>query len=120
MHFALPAAEDALRLIKVSRRRDLDISTMSAAIRMRVDGETILEPRIALGGVGPTVIRAKRTEDFLSGRALTEDTMRQAGDIACSEITPISDVRGSADFRYQLTRNVFLKFFHERAAMAVP
>jgi xanthine dehydrogenase small subunit len=114
VHFALPHPEEALRLIRVSRRRDLDISTMTAAIRMQVDGETITAPRIALGGVGPVVIRAKQTEEFLSGRALTEDTMRQAGDIACSEITPISDVRGSADFRYQLTRNVFLKFFHER------
>ena len=114
----LPPPEETLRLIKVSRRRDLDISTMTAAIRMRVAGGTIEHARIALGGVAPTVIRAKRTEEFLTGQALTEGTMRKAGDVACTEIAPISDVRGSADFRYQLTRNIFLKFFHERTVAA--
>jgi xanthine dehydrogenase small subunit len=112
----LPGPKETLRLIKVSRRRDLDISTLTAAIRMRVDEGTIQQPKIALGGVGPTVIRAKETERFLTGRQLTEDTMRQAGKVASSEITPISDVRGSAAYRFQLTRNVFLKFFNERCA----
>jgi xanthine dehydrogenase small subunit len=37
--------------------------------------------------------------------------MRAAGDVAVSEISPISDVRGGADFRYQLTRNVLVKFY---------
>jgi xanthine dehydrogenase small subunit len=115
----LPQPHETLRLIKVSRRRDLDIATLTAAIRLWIDGETIEQPRIALGGVGPTVIRARMTEDFLSGREFTEDTMRRAGEIACTEIRPISDVRGSAEFRYQLTRNIFLKFFHERAAVAI-
>ncbi len=40
--------------------------------------------------------------------------MRTAGDIAVSEITPISDVRGSKDYRLQLARNVLLKFYHEQ------
>jgi xanthine dehydrogenase small subunit len=45
--------------------------------------------------------------------------MRAAGDVAVSEVTPISDVRGSADYRLQLTRNVLLKFYHEQALAAV-
>ena len=120
VHVTLPRPEESLRLIKVSRRRDLDISTLTAAIRMQIEDERIKQPAIALGGVGPTVIRATQTELFLDGRTLSEETMRQAGDIACAEISPISDVRGSAEFRYQLTRNVLLKFFHERTAAAAP
>ena len=116
---SLPQPHESLRLIKVSRRRDLDIATMNAALRMSIAGATIEQPRIALGGVGPMVIRARQTEQFLSGKAFNEATMRQAGEIACSEVTPISDVRGSAEFRDRLTRNVFLKFFHERAAVAM-
>jgi xanthine dehydrogenase small subunit len=112
----LPKDDELLRLYKVSRRRDLDISTFTAAVRMRLDGETIVEPAIALGGVGPTVIRARKTEDFLRGRELGEETMQQAGDIAAAEITPISDVRGAADYRYQLTRNVLMKFCLEMQA----
>ena len=63
--------------------------------------------------MGPTVIRARETEAFLRGRPLDEETMRAAGDVAVDEIAPISDVRGAADYRYQLTRNILLKFYHE-------
>jgi xanthine dehydrogenase small subunit len=112
----LPAEDEQLRLYKVSRRRDLDISTFTAAIRMRLDGDSIAEVAIALGAVGPTVIRARKTEAFLRRRLFDEETMRLAGDVAFDEISPISDVRGAADYRYQLTRNILLKFFHETQA----
>jgi xanthine dehydrogenase small subunit len=116
----LPADGELLRLYKVSRRRDLDISSFTAAIRLRLDGETIADAAIAFGAVGPTVIRARKTEEFLRGRVLDEETMRRAGDVAIAEITPISDVRGAADYRYQLTRNVLVKFYHETQAVAEP
>jgi xanthine dehydrogenase small subunit len=113
----LPATDELLRLYKVSRRHDLDIASFTAAIRMRLDGESIADVAIALGAVGPTVIRARKTEAFLSGRLLDEETMRLAGDVAIAEIAPISDVRGAANYRFQLTRNIFLKFFHETQAI---
>jgi xanthine dehydrogenase small subunit len=86
---------------------------------MRLDGQQIAEARLAFGAVGPTIIRARRTEKFLRGKPFTESTLRAAGDLAVGEITPISDVRGSAEYRYQLTRNVLLKFYHEQALAAV-
>jgi xanthine dehydrogenase small subunit len=110
----LPEENEILRLYRVSRRRDLDISSFTAAIRMRLDGHMISDAKIAYGAVGPTILRAQRTEDFLCGLPFTEATMRQAGDFAVDEVAPISDVRGSADYRYQLTRNVLLKFYHEQ------
>lgn len=116
----LPAEDELLRLYKVSRRRDLDIASFTAAIRIRLDGDTIADAAVAFGAVGPTVIRARKTESFLRSRPLNEDTMRIAGDVAVAEITPISDVRGAADYRYQLTRNVLLKFYHETQSVAVP
>jgi xanthine dehydrogenase small subunit len=116
----LPTGDDILKLYKVSRRRDLDISTFTAGFRLRLEGEIIVDAAVAFGAVGPVVIRARQTEAFLRGRTLDEETMRQAGDVAVSEITPISDVRGAADYRYQLTRNVLLKLYHETQAMAEP
>ena len=109
----LPTADEQLRLYKVSRRRDLDIATFTAAIRLRLSGDTIAAAKIAFGAVGPIILRARDTEAFLQGRAFDEATMRAAADVAIAEITPISDVRGAADFRCQLTRNILLKFFHE-------
>ena len=110
----LPAEDELLRLYRVSRRRDLDIASFTAAIRLRLDGNSIATAAIAYGAVGPTIIRARQTEDFLRGQPFTEATMRRAGELAVDEVSPISDVRGSADYRYQLTRNVLLKFYHEQ------
>ena len=118
IQFAVPAANQQLSLYKISRRRDLDISTFTAAILLTIENETIVEARIALGAVGPTVIRVKQTEAYLRGKPFNESVMQAAGELAAQEVTPISDVRGSADFRWQLVRNVFLKFFHERGSVA--
>jgi xanthine dehydrogenase small subunit len=107
-----------LSLYKVSRRRDLDIATFTAALLLTIENETIQAARIALGAVGPTVIRVKQTEAYLKGKPFSESVMQAAGEMAAQEVTPISDVRGGADFRWQLVRNVFLKFFHERRSAA--
>lgn len=109
----LPPEHQHLRLYKVSRRRDLDISTFTAAVLMEFDGNCIADARIALGGVGPTVVRARRTESFLRGKPFDLATMQMAGAMAISEVAPISDVRGTANYRHQLTRNVFLKYYHQ-------
>ena len=115
----LPADDELFKLYKVSRRRDLDISTFTAAVRMRLDGDTISDAAIAFGGVAPVVIRARRTEAFLRGQPFAEEALRQAGEIAVDEIAPISDVRGAADYRYQLTRNILQKFYHDSQMAAV-
>ena len=115
----VPSDQENLRLYKVSRRRDLDISGFTAAVCMQLEGEQITSANIALGAVGPTVLRPRETEAFLQGQPFTKETMRQAGELAVDEITPISDVRGSADYRLQLTRNIFLKYYHDVAEEAV-
>jgi xanthine dehydrogenase small subunit len=112
----IPAADEILKLYKVCRRKDLDISAFTAAIWMKRDGETISDVRIAYGGVGPNILRLKKTEDYFRGNALTPQTVREAGSIARTEITPISDVRGGADYRSQLGENVLRKLYSELSA----
>ncbi len=104
---------DTLKLYKVSRRKDLDISAFTAAIRLAMTGDRIDRAGIAYGGVAPTVIRLPRTEAFLAGKSATLDTFEHAGRIARDEIKPISDVRGSADYRLQLAENIMAKFWYE-------
>jgi xanthine dehydrogenase small subunit len=103
---------DLLKLYKVSRRRDLDISAFTAAIRLRVNGR-IEEARIAYGGVAPTVVRLPKTEAFLNGKSPSRDLFQRAGEVARGEIKPITDVRGSADYRLQLAENILSKFWCE-------
>lgn len=109
----LPKENVQLRLYKVSKRRDMDISTVTLAFWLEVEGDLCTAARIATGGVGPTVVRLLRAEESLVGRPLTLEAMQTAGRIARDEIKPISDVRGGADYRLQLVENLFAKCWHE-------
>ena len=107
----IPVVADVLKLYKVSRRKDLDISAFTAAIRLRTSDGHINSATIAYGGVAPTVVRLPRTESFLAGKPITLGTFEEAGRIARGEVKPISDVRGSADYRAQLAENILPKFY---------
>ncbi len=109
----LPEDDEELRLYKISRRQDLDISSFTGAIKMKLSGRKIRSAVIAYGAVGPVVLRLPKTESFLAGKELNEETMVAAGEIVVSEIKPITDVRGGDEYRLQLARNVLLKFLHE-------
>ncbi|HSP35648.1 MAG TPA: FAD binding domain-containing protein [Thermoanaerobaculia bacterium] len=113
IRFPLPSRADTLRLYKISKRSHLDISSFTAAMLMRRAGDRIDAIRIAYGGVAPTVLRLPRTESFLTGKPFSLDTFEDAGAIAKEEIAPISDVRGSREFRLQLAENMLKKFYYD-------
>jgi xanthine dehydrogenase small subunit len=113
VHVPLPKAGEVLKLYKVSKRKHMDISSFTAAILMTGDDYEIESARIAYGGVGPVVFRVPKTEAFLAGQRMTEELMREAGELAASEISPISDVRGSSEYRAQLAENILLKFYFD-------
>ncbi len=120
VHTPLPADDELLKLYKVSKRRDMDISTVTAAVLLKLDGETIASARLALGGVGATVVRLPKAERLLAGRPFTATTMREAGCTARGEITPISDVRASAEYRSQLAENLLAKSYYDLTQNLVP
>jgi xanthine dehydrogenase small subunit len=113
VHIPLPDDECHFKLYKVSRRKDLDISAFSAAILLRVGAGRIIECRIAYGGVAATIVRLPGVEAYLSTNEFCERSFQEAASLARDEVRPISDVRGSADYRSQLAGNILLKFFHE-------
>jgi xanthine dehydrogenase small subunit len=112
----LPKLGETFKLYKVSRRKDLDISGFGAAIWMKRTNGVVDDVRIAYGGVGPLVMRMPKTEAVLRGHAPTLQRFEQAGDVARGEVTPITDVRGSEQYRRTLAANILLKFWHEVAA----
>ena len=111
----LPAPDEIVKLYKISKRKEMDVSTFRAGIRISRSGERIESAAIAYCGVGPTVLRLPRTEAFLAGRPFSEATFREAGAVARAEVEPITDVRGSREFRLQLAENILVKFYHETA-----
>ena len=116
------AVGERVLLLKASRRNDLDISTFTAALWLRLEENHVADVRLAYGGVAPTVVRLPAAEQALLGTKLSDRSSQdsahegsraafeRAGEIAAGEISPISDVRGAASYRRLLARNVLLRF----------
>lgn len=94
-----PARQSGRAYIKHGRRKAMELATVGVAVSLERDGDRCLEARIALGAVGPVVLRAAGAEAILKGAVLTDETLTRAGEAAMADCTPISNVRASADYR---------------------
>jgi len=95
---ALKAGEHFYRR-KMGLRRAFTISVISMAMKSRAENHVCRDICLAFGAVAPTPIRARSTEDLVRGRELTAELIDQAAAQASSEVSPISDVRASSDYR---------------------
>ncbi len=97
---------------KVSKRKDLDISTMSAGIRLELDGKNNVS-RILLtyGGMAERTKRAATAEQFFIGKPWNRKTVEQAMLLIDKDFTPISDARSGTEFRKVAAKNLLLKFW---------
>jgi xanthine dehydrogenase small subunit len=109
----IPLTDRKFKLYKVSNRKDLDISAVTFAASYRLNGGTFESFSLALGGVGPSVLRMKRIEDEIKGKTLSLPLFQSLAAGLRNEIAPLSDVRGSAEYRHRLAHNLLLKFYDE-------
>jgi carbon-monoxide dehydrogenase medium subunit len=95
-----PAGSGAAYL-KLMRRAALDLALVGAAacVRLDADKKTCREVRIALGAVAPTPMRAPLAEKALTDREITEALAEEAGKVAGTVCSPITDVRASREYR---------------------
>ncbi|MDX2096910.1 MAG: xanthine dehydrogenase small subunit [Leptolyngbyaceae cyanobacterium bins.59] len=101
---------------KIGKRGTDDISIVAAAFTIDLDGKNrIVQARLGYGGVAATPIRAIGVENFLVGQAWTLATVQQVKPMLREAFTPLTDLRGSADYRRMLVANLFEKFFVEMA-----
>jgi carbon-monoxide dehydrogenase medium subunit len=64
------------------------------------------DARITIGASVPIPVRARRAEEFLEGKSVTRDVLEEAADIAAADITPVSDFRGTEEYRRDMVRIV--------------
>lgn len=95
---------------KVGTRKAQAISKVCFAAVGRVEEGRIHETRIVLGSVAPVVLRCVQTEDTLRGQAINEDTIANAGASLSREISPIDDIRSTANYRLQVAKNLLVDF----------
>ena len=89
--------------LRMGRRKALTLSIVNVAAGLALDGQQISHARIALGAVAPTPLRAYKAEQFLAGQTLTAQLFAEAAEVAATEISPISDLRASADYRRKIS-----------------
>ncbi len=109
--FEMPSENCHFNLEKISKRIHLDIASTNSAAQISVSNDQINFAHISAGGVGPIPIYLKQTCDFLKEKSITAQHIKSANEILQSEISPISDVRGSADYKRLLIRQLFYAHF---------
>ncbi|MBV9172377.1 MAG: xanthine dehydrogenase family protein subunit M [Chloroflexi bacterium] len=90
--------------VRHTPRRELDIAVVGVASQLTMQADICTRARIALGAVAPTPVRARDAEARLEGNSVTPKLIEEAADLAVHAASPISDQRGSAEFRRHLVR----------------
>lgn len=118
VHIAKPAAATIIRSYKVSKRKDLDISSVSGGFSLKLENGNVQEIILAYGGMADTPKRARNTEKYFFGKPWTRPTVENAMKLLSEEFKPLSDARAGAEYRTIVARNLLLKFFVETSTAA--
>ncbi len=92
--------------IKHGRRKAMELATVGVAVTLTMSGGVCTSIRIALGAVAPTPIRARKAEAVLAGQKIDAALITHCGAVAASESSPISNIRGSADYRRRMVEEL--------------
>ena len=113
VHIPKPEPGTIIRSYKVSKRKDLDISTVSGGFSLRLENGTVKEIILAFGGMADMPKRATDTEKHLVGKPWTRPNVEYAMKILAGEFSPLSDARAGSEYRNLVARNLLLKFYAE-------
>lgn len=84
-----------------------DYAVSAVGVQLTMDGDTCMAIRAGLTNVGPVPMRATGAENALAGKAVTDEALEQAGRAAAAECDPSADLRGSVEYKRDLTRILF-------------
>ena len=113
IQFKLPTKTSFFNFEKVCKRTHLDIASVNSAIHIYIENNTISEAHVSIGGVAAIPKYLNETSTFLTGKILSSDTIIEANNVLQNEISPISDVRGTRDYKRLLGRQLFFAHFTE-------
>lgn len=110
---SIPKKRDALRVYKLSKRFDQDISAVLGAIYIMGDGKVMNEVRIAFGGMAGTPKRATHAENALIGQPWSMDSIEAACAALTQDFTPMSDMRASSQYRMEAAQNMLRRYMQD-------
>ncbi|MEL6741911.1 MAG: xanthine dehydrogenase small subunit, partial [Planctomycetota bacterium] len=103
---SIPKQPDRLRVYKLSKRFDQDISAVCGAFNITVDDGIVTRARIAFGGLAGTPKRATHVENALRGQPWTTETVGRAVPAFTEDFQPLTDMRATADYRLTTAQNM--------------
>ncbi|MFA5833284.1 MAG: FAD binding domain-containing protein [Bacteroidota bacterium] len=109
--FPRPTDRTRLSYEKVSRRQYLDIASVNTTMVVELSGHRFSNCGISAGGVGPIPLFLTKTTEFLKNKIIDIETIGEALEIVQTEIHPISDARGSAEYKRLLLRQLVIAHF---------
>ena len=107
----LPGPDELLRVDKLSKRYDCDISGLSAGLWLQMQGGVVADARFAFGGLAGIVKRAAGAEAAVRGQPWTAATVQAAMAALDADFTPMSDQRASAGYRQRAARNLLQRLW---------
>ncbi len=110
---ATSVGAEFLRVYKISKRYDDDISAVCLAIRLLVEDGKVISASVGAGGVAATPVRASQTEAAFTGQPWSQETVRRAITTLRTEFSPISDMRASGAYRSEVLGNLLQRFWLE-------
>jgi len=113
IYFGVPTAGSLYNFEKVCKREHLDIASVNSACSLVMDknSDRIAQIHLSAGGVSATPKYLEQTCSFLIGKSIDADTLRQAFELMQNEIAPISDARGTMEYKRLLLRQLVLGHF---------
>jgi xanthine dehydrogenase small subunit len=108
-----PAIGENLKVYKISKRYDDDISAVCLAIKLQMDSGMVTGASIGAGGVAATPVRAVNTEAALLGQAWTEATVKNAMAVLRAEFSPLTDMRASSAYRTEVLGSLLQRYWLE-------
>ena len=90
--------------IKFTPRSVEDFATVGVAVTLKTNNGACEDIRIGLNSVGSTIVRARKAEEALRGKSITDKALREMGEIAATECDPADDNRGSAEYKLDLVK----------------
>lgn len=108
-----PAPQEFMRIYKISKRFDDDISAICLAINIHIDNGMIVNASIGVGGVAATPVRAIKTEASCVNKDWSKATIDHLKTVLRAEFSPISDMRASSAYRTQVLGNLLERYWLE-------
>jgi len=120
VRFRRPGPSILFRTYKVSKRYDQDISAVCGAYCLEIVDGAIASARVAYGGMAATPKRAPACEAALTGRPWSEATVNRAAAALAGDFTPMTDFRGSADYRARIAANLLRRLWLDAGDRSQP